>query len=209
MRKKDSQDFYDIELAPKFTIAKYEYYKELKNRTTVAKAILLRFKDRYLDPIKDAQAFTQMAVACLMIEALESFYRGWETTKGKSEGAFCYFFSRAKEFSEFRDHAEAFYTNVRCGILHQAETTGGWLLSQGRNSEYGTLLNYSDHPEINARRFVEALGKHLNEFYKELCSAPWGSPLWTNVIKKLDSICKHCRKDQSGRRSGGDRASYR
>jgi hypothetical protein len=68
-----------------------------------------------------------MAVSCLMIEALECFRQGWIDTKerGKGAQAFRLFFDTAEPLKEFRGYAPAFYTHVRCGILHQAETTGG------------------------------------------------------------------------------------
>ena len=36
------------------------------------------------------------------------------------------FFDVESAFAPFRGHVRDFYKGVRCGILHQAETTMGW-----------------------------------------------------------------------------------
>jgi hypothetical protein len=117
-------------LATGFTVIDYKASRgkastdaQAKNR--IADAILLRFTERYVRPANDPKCkhgFTMMAISCLMIEALESFRRGWTKSNGKSEVAFCYFFNTNDGFKELRGHCEQFYKNVRCGILHQAET---------------------------------------------------------------------------------------
>src|SRR2546425_3631915 len=90
-----------------------------------------RFNERYLDPVFDnpkRHGFAMVAVCCLMVETLESFRNGWKSTsdKGKGEAAFCGFFQTHDEFKDLRPVAHEFYRAVRCGILHQAETTHSW-----------------------------------------------------------------------------------
>ena len=119
------------ELATKFTVGNYLDAVDTHDGEAIANAIHRRFRERYLDPASDPKkrhGFTMMAVACLMIEALESFRRGWLDTSGRGQGehAFCSFFDAHVEFAPFRGHAREFYKGVRCGILHQAETTLGW-----------------------------------------------------------------------------------
>jgi hypothetical protein len=74
-----------------------------------------------------------LAVCCLMVEALESFRNGWKGTqgiKGGCEAAFRSFFEAHDQFKDLRPVASEFFKHVRCGILHQAETTGQWTVNR-------------------------------------------------------------------------------
>jgi hypothetical protein len=118
-------------LSSSTTIRRYKELEAEKEQVLIANFIHDRFQERYVEPALSAcpqSGFTLMAINCLMIEALVSFRRGWPNTRNLSEAAFCFFFDLEEEFSEFRGHAHDFYVHVRCGILHQAETTGGWLI---------------------------------------------------------------------------------
>ena len=129
-----------------------------------------------------------MAISCLMIEAFESFRQGWVSSDGQSKAAFCFFFDGAGVFAELRGHAQQFYKNVRCGILHQAETTGGWTITRrGRLFDPDTLT-------INAALFLKNLQRVVDEFCDGLRTSDWNSAQWKNVRKKMDAICANCRK---------------
>lgn len=85
-------------------------------------------EERYIVPFDDKRrknGFIMMASACLMIESLESFWKGWKKSPN-SALAFCQFFERHPSFDAIRDLSDEFYTHVRCGIMHQGKTTGGW-----------------------------------------------------------------------------------
>src|SRR6266508_6503510 len=124
----------DAELASKYKVSNYWSDVEAKNRSAIADAIHRRFSERYLKPISSSSThgFTKLAVGCLMIEALQSFRRGWRETIGRGQGelAFCSFFDGHDQFALFRGHARDFYKGIRCGILHQAETSLGWRIRQ-------------------------------------------------------------------------------
>ncbi|HYR88456.1 MAG TPA: hypothetical protein VE422_30535 [Terriglobia bacterium] len=183
----------DIELASKFTVADYEKARDAKvpDRDAIAKAIHRRFLERYIEPVlqpKKKHGFAIMAVSCLIIETLVSFRRGWKHSRGKSEDAFRRFFKCADSFSAFREHSKDFYENVRCGILHQAETTGGWLILRD-----GPLLDpRADTITINATEFIKQLEKFLEKFCEDLKSKDWDSTEWKNVIIKMNVIVKNC-----------------
>ena len=119
-----------IELS--FTVDDYKKAVTGQDRTAVAEFLMRRFAERYIDPIsgKSVHGFTKMAVACLLVESVESFRQGWENSDRRSEAAFCYFFDEQPAFAAFRGYYAQFYRNVRCGILHQAETTGSWKITR-------------------------------------------------------------------------------
>ncbi len=188
----DSHDrkVFDVELARGFTIRNYHAARDSSppKQAEIASALRRRFTDRYLDPVfAKPNGFTMMAVACLMIETLESFYRGWPTTVGKSGRAFEQFFERVDAFREFRHHHADFYKHIRCGILHQAEATGGWRVRRD-----GPLFD-SSVLTINAKRFVEALREELEAYCTSIERLPPTSDEWKCAIKKLNAIVKNCR----------------
>jgi len=134
-----------------------------------------------------------MAISCLMIEALESFWRGWPdtSTRGTSRDAFCSFFHRClkqnSELGVFFKHADNFYKGVRCGILHQAETTNGW-----RIRRTGSIFN-SETKTINATKFHYELEKCLQRYCDLLKNLNWDDKVWQNLRKKMKAIIEHCR----------------
>lgn len=129
-----------------------------------------------------------MANCCLLIETIESFYRGW--AKSRYELNFLKFFTREPLFSEFAtdDMPTQFYKHIRCGILHQGETTGGWAI----NRTSSKLLN-KDGREINAFLFAAELEKALVAYREELKSSEWDSQIWNNAREKMKAILKNCQ----------------
>ena len=184
----------DTKLAPDFTVADYEKARDATppNRDEIAEAIRRRFTKWYVEPVESepTHGFTIMAVSCLMIEAFESFRQGWTRTdkKGRSTKAFCLFFDTSAPFTKLRGHGEEFHSHVRCGILHQAETTGGWRIRRNKTSP----LFDAGAPAVNAHRFLEGLKTVVNEFCDGLKTAAWDSVEWKNVKHKMDAMVRHC-----------------
>lgn len=180
----------DVKLARGFTVANYRSLESAQNKKEIATLISRRFTDRYLAPTLSKQnikhGFSSMAIGCLMLEAIESFRQGWPDTKDKSKAAFCSFFDGHNEFAEFRGHSERFWKDVRCGILHQAETRGGWLI--GRS---GVLFDATKR-SVNATEFLRRLGKVLKAYCLELERADWESDVWKACRKKMKAICDAC-----------------
>ena len=169
------------------TVNDYKVMVQRKQKDEIISLILNRFNERYLAPlmsipIKQRNGFCSMAVSCLMVETLESFWRGWGDTQSKSELAFCSFFDRSDNLKAFRGHAREFYRNVRCGILHQAETTGGWKLNR-----IGVLFD-SAHMTINATEFHKQMELCVNHYCASLKKEGWSSGLWKNLRSKMNRI---------------------
>ena len=191
-RSRDS-DPESTELAAKITVRKYREMVRLRNRTQISELVQRRFEERYLNPVLGSRAphgFAILAVCCLMVEALESFRQGWTSTKGKgrSEAAFCGFFQAHDEFRDLRPVAYEFYRAVRCGILHQAETTHGWRVHRERGR---LIIQDGAIHWISASEFAQGLKGVLETYGKTLKTADWQSPIWVNTRRKLQSICKN------------------
>ena len=180
----------DTLLSKKVTVKAYLQLELDKDSTGIVRFVRDRFTERYVTPMrvdpKLKNGFTVMAVSCLMIEAMESFYQGWADSKNKSQLAFCSFFDRNPNFSFMRGSSQDFYRHVRCGILHQAETTGGWHIQRtGR-------VFQEDTKTINAKLFHDQVEEALNNYCSNLERAAWDSKLWRNFRKKMKAVCENC-----------------
>ena len=78
-----------------------------------------------------------------------------------------------------------FYTEIRCGILHQAETKGGWRILRN-----GPAVNRNSKT-INAGEFLNLLKHELNRYSSDLRDEmnPANIDLWKACRYKLLGIC--------------------
>lgn len=175
----------DIWLSDKVTVRQY---KELENtdRKSIAQFVRERFNERYFDPMDSDRkhGFTIMAVCCLVIETLESFYRGEGDTKGRSELMFCSFFARCASLNEFGGGGSWFYKDIRCGLLHQSEARNGWRIRRD-----GPLLDMNERV-INATLFMCELKSAVDAYANQLEHDD--GQLWANFKKKMKAVCKNC-----------------
>lgn len=148
-----------------------------------------RFRRRFLSHLFSIRSgFLQMSVACLMVETLESFRQGLSSTRRLSRTVFEDFFERERvHFPHFHTVSCEFYSNIRCGLLHQGETTGGWRIVQ-RNA---MLLEIGSRT-VNSQLFVCGLERSLNDYLVELSESGFEAPVWVMALRKLSSICQHC-----------------
>lgn len=188
-----------VKLASGFTVGNYVDAVNTHDRDVIAEGIHRRFTERYLEPVTAAakrHGFTMMAIACLMVEALQSFRRGWADTsqRGQGERAFYSFFDAEGVFAPFRGHARDFYKGVRCGILHQAETALGWRIRRD-----GDLLSVNAGIRtINATKFVRALQKALDRYRDALKTAAWDDESWVLLRTKMERVCANCTSGPPG-----------
>ena len=177
-------------LSNEITVSDYLQMEKEKNKSGIVRFIRSRFTERYITPLRSdpkiKHGFCTMAICCLMIETLESFWQGWDTSEGKSKSAFSSFFKRNQNFRAFNNHVEDFYKNVRCGILHQAETTNGWHIRRD-----GWLFN-KHTKTINATLFHDEIENCLDYYCSILNQEDWNSETWVNFRKKMRAIISHC-----------------
>jgi len=157
-----------------------------------------RLNNRYVRPLNEIpddkrSGFLTMAAACLMIEALQSFREGYEYTKrgGAGEKCFAKFFSENEAFKSLHPYSSNFYSNVRCGILHQAETYGNWLIWKDKDRPLFSL--YREWRIIIADLFLNELAKSIQRYREELEAADLSDKLWVRAKRKLTKICEHCK----------------
>lgn len=206
-------DLNEVELSSSVTIARYREMEAKKDRDGLAHFVEERLSERYVDPLQASpkkHGFLMMAAACLLIETLESFYRGWpdtgagisrgqiedpckptdpkRTTVSAGEVAFCYFFQRESALATFQPHAHEFYVFIRCGILHQGETNGGWHVE--RKGDLFDVPNLT----IDAQKFLEIVRRAIGTYADALRKADWDGDLWKNFRAKVNAIIEHCKR---------------
>lgn len=167
------------------------------DKAAIAELVYHRFYGRYIKPFlfDDKRykrfykhGFAMMASSCLLIEALESFYQGWEETQERGEKVFDSFFDRESTFKKFK--GMKFYKHVRCGILHQAETTGEFTITRK-----GTAPLFESHRKaINAQKFLTSLEESLVTYKKRLLADEWDSEIWDNCRRKMRFIINNCKR---------------
>lgn len=177
----------DTKLSSDVTVAQYRALEDANERVVIGRFLVKRFDERYFHPTMRAPArhgFTLMAVGCLVIESLECFYEGRKDSKGASEKVFEEFFKRPTGLEVFAAGKPGwFYTQVRCGILHQAEVVGGW-----RILRKGPLLDVAEHA-INAKKFIDHLHQAVADYAAQLQT---DDKLWKNFRKKMKAVCENC-----------------
>lgn len=170
----------------------YLKLKDLKIRKAqIADLIFYRLHGRYLKPFQFPSTnyrkefkngFSILANCCLLIEAIQSFKNGWdETPDRKGKEIFENFLSKNKTLSVLAN--KNFYKNVRCGILHQGETTGGWKITR-ENKKIFDVKSLT----IDANIFAEEIEKVLRKYIKTLKAEEWDSEVWDNCRVKMRKI---------------------
>lgn len=176
-----------------------------KNKDKLADFIYQRFYSRYLKPFNFPSVkystnykngFAIMASCCLLIETFISFTESkYRDTNKQSRQCFGHFFTSQDKFKEFAIGNKLkngllatpndFYENVRCGILHNAETRNGWTITREKHKPYFN----SSTKEINATKFSNRLKSVLSNYKRELQKADFDtSPIWDNFKNRLNDL---------------------
>lgn len=124
-----------------------------------------------------------MAVSCLVIETLESFYEGLPDTRNRSAEMFRSFLRRETPLKLFGGGRDWFFTDIRCGLLHQGEVRGGWRIRRS-----GLLLD-QENRTINAEAFVRTLSGEIARYAQAL---ELDDLVWSNFKNKMKAVCENC-----------------
>jgi len=184
----------DFLLTEKVTVGQAKQWMKVKDEKSKSHLIDLihhRFFNRYVKHLKDIDSgFLKMAISCLMIETLESFRQGKKDTKERGVGLQMFkdfFATEEKLFPGFKDIAADFYYSIRCGILHQAETTNAWRILRKDD-----LLDKTNKA-INATKFVKAVEKSLDSYVDSLKTNDFNAKIWEKALFKIENVCENCK----------------
>lgn len=187
--------YYD-ERGNKYIVTVDDYHKYLvdDDKENIAFFVFNRLYSRYIKPYKYNKhkykkeyknGFSMMASYCLLIETLQSFKNGWAYSDRRSEQSFKEFFKDNPHFPELQNKGSDIYKYIRCGILHQGETTNGW-----RITRKGKKL--IEENTIDAFKFGGRLEKCLQDYRTTLSTSEWDSETWDNLRTKMRKIIEHC-----------------
>lgn len=163
-----------------------------------------RIHGRYLDHARnclqsETSGFVVLAIDCILIEAMEQFRQGIVDGRGQSRDLIRSFLAGPRFQPHFSSvAANAFYVDIRCGLLHQAEARRLWLIrrSQGEllvtKSETDTDAGYI----IDVVQFHKALESAFDDYLKELVD-PGQEQLRENLWTKMNHICR-VRQERAG-----------
>lgn len=171
---------------------------------------LTRLYDRYLNPVKCikqdgsylGEGFSIMTIICSLVEFLETTYQGrnyrhrrngdpplGQYEYSTSRQIFVNFLTRRNPFTTHFDTQTAgdFYSNIRCGLLHEARTNGKWTI--WGKSEANKLIEKTLTEIIVYRDdFYDALLDYINNQYKgELLSSTDRKQAF---LRKYDRLCE-------------------
>jgi hypothetical protein len=167
---------------------------------------LKRLNLRYLNPIKvlrkhgtsSGEGFSILAILCTLIEFLESTVKGFNyryLKNGEKLGEFEYSKS-SKLFKDFLCNREPFnkefdselatnfYINIRCGLLHEAQTKNRWRI-RAKNKK-GKMID-KDQKLVYRDSFMEAISSFIDIYCIELKS---NKKFQEAFIRKYDSLCE-------------------
>jgi hypothetical protein len=177
------------------TVADYKAWRAEGERSKgkMAEFFRERVRERYIDPVlaldaDEKNGFSIMALSCLLIETYETFRQGWPSSDNKSALAFCRFFDREDLFLDFRGNAQQFYRNVRCGILHQGETTGGWKITR----ETGEPLFEPSTHTVHATKFHALMADVIDKYRDNLNANLLTSDIWKHFTIKMKATIDNC-----------------
>jgi hypothetical protein len=171
--------------------------------------LMQRIQLRYLDPIDKVdgasdgrgEGFAIVALLCSLIEFLESALQGRTYRSGQNPDPIRYYnnaecadifksFLRERHpFNEYFDNgkAEIFYNDLRCGLLHDAQTRSGWLIWKGDDNDL--LINF-EKKILFRNNLRDAFDEFLADYRTQLCSS---KELQEAFIRKFDAICEEAR----------------
>lgn len=132
--------------------------------------------------------FVVLAIDSLLAETIQQFKDGVTNGHGQSEKLVKQFLEGPRFQPDFDAAArKAFYRDIRCGLLHQAEAKRMWLI---RRKQPGLLLKVASGRGyiLDVERFHAGVQGSLND-YLRLIIEPASAPLRSKLWKKMNQIC--------------------
>lgn len=161
---------------------------------------------RYLNPIRilqehgtfQGEGFSILALQCTLIEFLESTVQGVNYRYlrpreqlgpyeyNSSSDLFASFLRTRHPFAQEFDEALAreFYREIRCGLLHEARTKGGWRVWA---EAAGGMVVDGARRIVYRNNFQKALDQFIRWYHNAL---PLDAVLQDAFIRKFDNLCE-------------------
>ena len=153
-----------------------------------------RVYGRFFEPIRfltergvNENGFAIMALDCLLVETLYQFHNGLNKTSGGNKAKYSSFLRQAMpDIFTSQEIAEIFYSNIRCGILHSAQTKNGSRLTFGKHEIISEFR--SGKIQVDVEGFTNRL-RDCFDAYINAISCKDNRELRENFIEKMNYIC--------------------
>ena len=154
-----------------------------------------RICGRYFDQIEmllnmDAvkNGFASMALCCLLIDTLMQFREGFEKTpEGQNKRYYIKFLE--EQFPDVFEEktAKAFYSDIRCGIMHSGQTKNGSCLTPDR--DYVVKLLSDGILMVDVNNLYMIIRRYFEKYCEELLNRH-DLMLCNHFIIKMDDITR-------------------
>ena len=132
--------------------------------------------------------FVVLSIDCLLAEAIQQFKEGITNGQGQSKQMIMRFLEGGRFQPTFDAKARKdFYTDIRCGLLHQAEAKEMWLIRRNQPSMLQRVAGDQAYI-IDVKRFHSAVRASLNDYLIQIPD-PSNSVLRSNLWIKMNHIC--------------------
>lgn len=153
-----------------------------------------RIQNRYLNQIRllnqkpFENGFVSMAICCLLIDTFYQFEHGVECT---TQNRVCYvdfLRNHLDDIFDTQEKADRFYSDIRCGILHSAQTKNGSMLSSTQNV---VIKDIRDGNKYSICVSVVLMEERLINYYNDYCERIRHDEVTqSNFVKKLKKMFK-------------------
>jgi hypothetical protein len=131
--------------------------------------------------------FVVLAIDSLLAETIQQFKDGVTNGRGQSERLVKRFLEGPRFQPDFDAAArKAFYQDIRCGLLHQAEAKKMWLIRRKQPVLLRKVAAGQGYI-VDVERFHAGVQASLNDYLK-LIIEPASAPLRSNLWKKMNQI---------------------
>jgi hypothetical protein len=167
-----------------------------------------RIDTRFLDPValilkgnaKAGEGFSIVAIDCILMEFLEALHQG-KTYRyrerdeqrtpheyGSSRALFKSFLTTRARFQGTFDQQlrDSFYSDVRCGLLHEAATKSNWLVKVDPTPRIAFIEAATGNRVLNRVALHEALSDTVADYCQAL---PTDQRLQEAFLRVMDHTC--------------------
>jgi len=137
---------------------------------------------------ENLNGFSIMALNCLLLETFYQFREGLDETEGRNKERYAQFLK-----DEFGDifpselNGKQFYSDIRCGILHSAQTKNKSRLTFGKC--YAVDIDSSGVMLVDVGNFSKRMEGYYNNYLSRLRN-PSEITLRQHFIDKMNFICR-------------------
>jgi hypothetical protein len=183
-----------LRISPRFTSADWRALNlsDAASWVKAAEMVRDRLEGRFLKFATDClkseySGFVVLAIDCLLAETLQQFREGVTDGRNQSEALITRFLAGPQFQPDFDSAAsKAFYVDIRCGLLHQAEARRMWLIRRKQPK----LLQMEASGQgyiIDVERFHASMVGSLDDYVEQIAKAP-NSLLRASLWTKMDHI---------------------